>query len=240
MKKLTNINTSLLLIPIFLFLPAMSSAQSLGTSLITEIDTVVETNGDLYTTMDTEMDLGADADAGINIIIDEQPNVDMRSENNINVNFRTNTSGVAITSSAQVSSEEDLSVFSRNASLKAHAVSNVAIGQDEDLAVTVAYKHKAKLFGFIPTNITSRTTIEAKANSEAQVRSKLSWWSFLVTGENYSKAEIESRIKSNAMVSANAKANVSNSARAQIAEAIIAELEAHADAQAQLEAGANL
>lgn len=189
--------------------------------------------GAVDTTVDTNVNVGIHGDGGIDIeanATSSHADVSNSAEGNTAVSLKVNASGVAITSASKVNSEEDLKVFSSNISSqnKAIVLVNVSSENTAMTKVQVVYRHKGKFLGFIPVTIKSTTVVEARENSEAEIKSSLSWWSFLVAGENYSKTNLESRIKGNSKVLANAKANASAQARAEIAEAVIAELQANA------------
>ena len=139
---------------------------------------------------------------------------------------------VEVTTAAQVDSEEDLEVFvahmqSENAQLRHVETESDA---DGDAEVEVTYEHQGKFLGLFPVTISSHTFVEA--GDDIEVDSRLSWWGFLVTQKNYNEAEIESAIRSNTsvMVSSDTSAHM----RAQLAETVVAEVAAHAQAYAQV------
>lgn len=140
--------------------------------------------------------------------------------------LEVNSEGVAITASTQVNSYADLQVFSENMIIRNSNVANVVVSSDvdEESKVVVVYKHRGKLFGFIPVTIKSVTSVEAEVDNTINVNSGLSWWSFLVAQENYSKAELESQIENNSTVQTNMKVDASASAKARVAEAVISEI----------------
>lgn len=154
------------------------------------------------------------------------------------VSLEINAAGVTVVSASQVETEADLAVFSANVAVNNDAVSDVRIDSEEntELVVSVSYEHEGEFLGFIPVTVTSTTVVDARADvSEIEVRSQLPWWSFLVTGVSHTQAELESQIRSNAVVQANASVNASAQAQAEIAEAVIAEVAAHAGAHASVE-----
>jgi len=227
MKKVTGIGVGMMMLSAFVFAPIASQAQ---------INAVVA--GEATANLDSEVDTNVDAkiDAGVDANTNVDTSAKAESSADSNSNLKINSSGVAVITAAQVSSESDLETFSANASSKNKAVAKVDINSDNngESEVKVIYRHKGKFLGFIPVTIKSTVVVEAKADAEAEVRSNLSWWSFLVAGKNYAKADLESRIKSNATIKANARVDASAQAKAQVAEAVIAEVTAHANAQASL------
>lgn len=148
--------------------------------------------------------------------------------------LEVNALGVAITSSTQVNSDADLRVFSENMTAKNSNVSKIVISseEDEESEVVVVYRHRGKLFGFIPVSLKSVTSVKAEANSSIEVNSGLSWWSFLVAGENYSGTELKSSIENNTTVKANMSADASAGARARVTEAVVTELRTNAMTEA--------
>ena len=149
-------------------------------------------------------------------------------------NLEVNADGISITASTQVNSYADLEVFGENTTKRNSDVSKVVASSegDEEAKVVVVYKHRGRLFGFIPVTIKSVTSVEAEADNTLTVNSGLVWWGFLVAKENYSKADIESRIESNSTVKANMTLDASASAKAKVMEAVISELRLNAMASA--------
>ena len=160
---------------------------------------------------------GYTGSGGVEIYFEEESNSD--------INFRVNSDGVRITTSAQVESSEDLEVFKTNMTQKEPSVSEIETKSDES-TVTVVHKHDGKLFGIFPVTITSVTTVEAKDDGKTEVHARKSWYSFLVANESYSRSDVESKILNNPTVQANASSNLSAQAKAVIAEIIINEVAA--------------
>jgi hypothetical protein len=111
-------------------------------------------------------------------------------------------------------------------------VKDVAVEDSSDGAsiITVSYEHKGKFLGLFDVNINSDTTVTTGAKNEPEVKSGLSWWSFLVTDVNYDKTTLESSIKNNFAIKNNSGANASATAKAVIAETLAAELQVNAAA----------
>ena len=161
-------------------------------------------------------------------------NSEAETQSESNTSLKVNASGVTVVSSTQVNSDADLEIFSLNITTKSNGMAKVKISSEDEQEsrIVVLYKHRGKLFGFIPVAIRSTTEVMAKGNEDnIEVDSRLSWWGFLVAGENYDEAELESQIKSNAVIIANVKADASASAKARAAEAVIAEVQTHASTQ---------
>lgn len=235
MKKLIDTIIGLIVLSIFVFVPMISQAQ-LNSILIGEEKTNINSTNTVDTIIENDLIINTKTDENTspNLALEESLEDDEGLDSNSNFSLKINSSGVAVLSSSQVSSEDDLDVFSANVSAKDKEIANVDINfsKEGESEVKVIYRHKGKLLGFIPVAINSTTVVENKNDSETEVRSKLSWWSFLVTDQNYAKADVESSIKNNNAIKANAKVNSSAQAKAQIAEVVIAEVEAHANAQA--------
>lgn len=151
--------------------------------------------------------------------------------------FKINSSGVAVMSSSQINSEKDLDIFSDNVSRKNDEVANVDInsGEEGESEVKVIYRHKGKFLGLIPITIKSTTVVETTTDEETEVRSNLSWWSFLVTEKNHAKDDIESSIKNNTTIKSNTMVNASAEAKAKVAEVVIAEVRASANTQISID-----
>lgn len=163
------------------------------------------------------------------------------STNTVNTNTNVNVTGdvttrtgaeVKITSAAQVANESDLELLSANIVKMNSNVKDVAVEDSSDGAsvITVSYEHKGKFLGLFDVNINSDTTVTTGAKNEPEVKSGLSWWSFLVTDVNYDKTTLESSIKNNFAIKNNSGANASATAKAVIAETLAAELQVNAAA----------
>lgn len=217
----------------FVFAPlAQAQALNVNGSLDTSVSSDINLDGNSTTTTsttttvtETTIDIGTEADTNVST--------------EVSSDLRANSQGIVITSSSQVESENDLEVFRSNITTQNEAVADVEINTDEDeqqSEIKVVYRHGGYLFGFIPVTVKSVTTVETNASGELEVYTRKSWYSFLVANENYSGAEIESKIKNNQTIKVNSKVERSAQARAKIAEAIVTELEAYAKTQAIVKA----
>lgn len=244
--------TGLMMLTVFLVAPLSTNAQLGVSSDLTgnvtgEANSVVDvnTNTNVNTDVGVNSDTGIKSDTSINTNLevdvnsgnetktDSESNTDSKSDIRTSGSLKLNAAGIAITSSSEVATESDLKIFSSNVRAQEKSIAKVVISDEEkvDTEVKVVYKHKGKLLGFIPVTVKSTTVVEVKADAETEVKTKLSWWSFLVAGVNHSKSELESSIKNNAQVKANASVNASAQTKARVAEAVIAEVDAHAEAQ---------
>lgn len=159
----------------------------------------------------------------------------VNTNTNVNVTSDVTTKGgaeVKITSAAQVANESDLELLSANMVKMNNNIKDVAVEDSSDGAsvITVSYEHKGKFLGLFDININSDTTVTTGAGNEPEVKSSLSWWSFLVTDVNYDKTTLESSIKNNFAIKNNSGANASATAKAVIAETLAAELQVNAAA----------
>lgn len=243
MKHTTKTGVGILMVSALALAPAASYAQidanitsDIGATVTTTTDAAIETNTNLDTSAD--VNVGVDAEANVNADAESSNDAEARMDAETKSKLKANASGITILSSAQVNSDTDLEVFTTNVSMTEKAVAKVDVQSrsDTDSAVKVVFRHKGKFLGFIPVTVNSTTVVKARSNAEAEVSSRLPWWSVLVTGENYAKADIENRIKNNATIRANMQANASAQAKAAVAEAVIAELKAQAEARANAEA----
>jgi len=206
-----------------LFAP-MVSVASINTVL--DADTSLNSN---TSASSSSVNAGVDVNIGATGSGEASSTDNMNMETDSDLSLKLNASGVAVRNSSQVNSLADLDVFSSNVTKEDEKVDEVRIdSRDNETKVAVVYKHKGKLFGFIPVTIKSTTAVMAKANTDTAVESHLSWWSFLVTGENYDRDAIETEIRNNAIVLENAKVDASASAKAKVAEAIISEVDSYA------------
>ncbi len=144
---------------------------------------------------------------------------------------------VIITSSSQVKSETDLESFTINAKSTDENIEDVEIDNydDGESDVVVTYKHEGMLFGLFSVTINSDTVVSTKSDTETEVKTSLSWWSFLVTKINYNKEDLETKLKSNSTIKSNTKINASAMAKAQIAESVIAEVQNNASLNTAVE-----
>jgi hypothetical protein len=242
MKNVKKSGLSVMVLSVFVLSPAVSSAQlstDVTGSVTGTVESAVDANVDANTNLDTAVGTGSDATSETNVNTgmgaDVDNDTDAQSESTSNATLKVNARGVAVVTSSQVNSEEDLEVFISNVAATEKAVSKVKIDSDNNGSsqTKVVYRHKGKLFGFIPMTVKSTTVVETKTGGEVRVVFDKPWYAFLVVGENYAKADLESRIKNNPTIRANANANASASAKAEVVESIIAEVTANADANAQ-------
>lgn len=159
-------------------------------------------------------------------------------EENYDGPLKVNILGVPVTSSAQVSSNFDLEVFSENIVAENENISKVEVDTEDnekEPEVVVFYKQRGKLLWFIPVTIKSKTEVSALENESLKVESRLSWWGFLVANRDYKKTELESQISNNIVIKDNLELGASAETKARIVEEVIYEIEAHARAQASIE-----
>lgn len=193
----------------------------------------IDANVVLGSDEDVDADMEEEASMNPDEQVDSEGNVYLES-NITDKSLRVNTAGLAVVSSTQVTSEEDLEIFSENIARRDSNVSDINVrSNDKEIEVVVAYKHRGKFLGFIPVRVRSSTDVAVKADEKIEVESRLSWWSFLVANKDYNKSELESQIKNNANIKANAKVDATAAGKANIIEAIIAEINANAAASAE-------
>lgn len=144
---------------------------------------------------------------------------------------------IAIVAAAQVRSDDDLETFERNAAANATSVEAVSIktNAENTTAVEVDYEHPGKLFGLMPVTMTSKAAVTVHNNGVIEVSVKLPWWSIVVGGTEPAETDIETRLRDNPTIMTNAEAGLSARSKAEIAEAIITELEASMTARGQIE-----
>ncbi len=100
---------------------------------------------------------------------------------------------LSVKTHAQVRSEQDLANFAKGVLLKDDAVEEVAYTDEE---ITVEYKGKGKLLGFLPVGFSHRVSVDTDAPAAEKVKVHFPWYSFLLkTG--LSAEEIETEIAAN-------------------------------------------
>lgn len=236
MKKVIHTGVGIVTLSALMSAPALSYAQfntGLTADVSGAVDSVIGT--DIEAQVNSSTSLETDADVRGHGEESGSVRAEKRSENasaDTRSTLRVNAAGIAVTSASQVQSEADLEVFTANLPAEEEGVAKVEIDSGEEGEIEVVYKLPGRLFGFIPITLKSTAIVEAHANSEVEVRAKMPWWAFLVAKDDYRLAELETKIETNPVVEANARANASAQAKAKVAEAIIAEVEAHVNAQA--------
>ena len=199
------------------------------------INTGIDASAVINTGSGPNSSTSAETDSSIEITNTtiQSSSTELEIESDSEAELKLNTLGIAVVSATQVNSDADLEIFSENVTVRNKNVARVEVSSDngKESEVIVVYKHRGKLMGFIPVTIRSTTEVVAEADADVAVKSRLSWWSFLVAKKNYNKAEIESGIRNNIVVKANAKVDASASAKARVAEAMIAEIQAYTLAQ---------
>lgn len=225
----------MLLLALALF-PALASAQiqvqtSATGSVGAEVDASEESEATSSEALieineETEADAETDGEA-------TDTSTDMTGE----ADLMLNANGLAISVAAEVSSEEDLEVYQNNVAVSSEAVASVRFSEqsEDETRVEVDYEHSGRLFGIMPVTVNSKNTVTAYADGTVAVEADLPWWSVMVTHINYDESEITSSLQNNPTIMAGAGVELSAQQKAEIAEAIIAEL----DAYSQLSASTN-
>lgn len=165
-------------------------------------------------------------------------NTETKTEGRSITSLRVNADGVAIVLAADVKNESDLEVFAHNISAAEEKVSEVEIDSETNGAwqAEVSYKHEGKLFGLMSVTLKSTTVVEVDEDGKLEVYSNLPWWNFMVTKKNHAEAEVESRLRDNATIMAAAEVDANAAVKAQVVEAMVAELNAHTYIQAAISA----
>lgn len=138
-------------------------------------------------------------------------------DNTLVAGLEVNTAGVQVKNSNQVSSEEDLKVYSKNVILQNKNVSSVKTDSVEK--VEVKYKHAGKFLGIFPVRVTFTTYIDG--TKENKVWTRMPWWNMFVSGTHSVSTSLDTSLKNSTTVTASAEANASAAARAKAVEAII-------------------
>ncbi len=222
---------SLMLLSALAFAPLYSYAQ-INVVTNTSASGTVEFDADSSSTTDSiiELELGTETEA--------TSSNDMEVEGQSSTSLRVNTDGVAITLAEDVRSEADLEVYVHNLAATEEKVSEVEIDSDDNGAweAKVSYEHEGKLFGLMQVTLESTTVVEVDEDGKLEVHSNLPWWNFMVTKKNHAEAEVESRLRDNATIMAAAEVEANAAVKAQVVEAVVAELNAHTYIQAAISA----
>jgi len=226
MKKNRKLS-SLMLLTVLSVVPLTSHAQ-IGAYLEGSLNGA--SDGVLYATTNTAVKVNADAGANNT---DQEGSFTIEGKTEIDPLLKVGVSGIAVTSASQVVSETDLKIYSENVSIKDPSVTKIEAVSESDgkSEIKVGYTHKGKFLGFLPINIHSTTVVEVEEDGEMKVQSRLPWWSFLVAKQNYNREDVESRVRNNETIKANAQVNASATSKAKVAEAIVAEVEASANTE---------
>ncbi len=160
------------------------------------------------------------------------------------VELQTNSAGVAVSTATQVSTDADLEVYIENAPATHENVSDVEISTDNDgkTSVTVTYKHPGRFLGILPMNYTSETTVTSNDEGTPEVTTSLSLMSYLIANKLFDIDRMSSIISNNTTVRNNLAVNANAFQKAQIADAMIFELDksemetAYIDASTKLNA----
>lgn len=214
------------LVAVALVAPAGAQATMMNGSLLSE--TGIETrSGTATATLDAAV--GADGDTATSSNVDSDASVTSRTD------LRVNALGIAVMTSAQVTSDSDLEVMSEN--MRVENESFAGAMAESDGTVSVEYYHSGHLFGLFPVKVKSNTIVEEDTNGDLVVKTRMPWWNFFVTGTGNVASGVDSELSgSSVSLENNFSASAEASARARIIEAVAS---AHAEIAADLQASAN-
>lgn len=229
MKKLTYSGTTIATLTALVFVPVLSYAQ---------VEVNSETEGFLNATTDlvaTDTEATVDVDASVEVdneIETSTSNDDINSTTNTELSLVLNAKGVAVVSPSQVNNSNDLEVFTENTIIREQQVKDIHFDTTSEARskVEVFYKHQGQLLGVVPVTLQSKTTVES-GDGELEVDTKLSWWGFLVTDKGRIEKEIATRVRDNATITMSTEYEATASAQAEIAAAIVAELNSYSSLQ---------
>lgn len=221
MNKTTYSVSAVALAAILLITPPGTAAAEININSETTgaLEPMVDLN-EIETDASIEVDTSVDAETST----PEMRNAELDSE----ANLRVGADGHVIITAAEVKDEQDLQAFTYNLAVQDTMVEEAKAETTDDgkARVEVIYKHYGELFGFMPIIIHS-TTVVTVGQGQVEVQSNLPWWSLIATKKNHAADEIESRIKDNPTIMTSAEAKADAHTRATIAEAVVAELDAH-------------
>ena len=229
MKKFAYSGTAIATLSVLVFTPVLSYAQ---VEVNSEADGFLNTTTELVATpTEAIVDVDAGVESEIEIGINEDE-VQTTSETNANVSLRLNAEGVAVVSPSQVNNSSDLEIFTYNTMVREERVKDIKVETTAEAKseVEVVYKHESRLFGLMPITLNSKTVV-VSGNGELEVDTKLSWWGFLVTDKARIENEIATRVRDNATITMSTEYEANVSAQAEIAAAVIAELNSYSSLQ---------
>lgn len=213
----------------------------LVTMFMATISANAEIRGAISATVDSKVTNAINTVVKNEVTLDVNTNLDSAT-GTMYINTDTNTNldadnQIIIMSSSQVKSETDLKSFALNAKSTDENIEDVEIENynDGESNVAVTYKHEGMFLGLFPVTINSDTVVSTKSDTKSEIKTSLSWWSFLVTKINYNKEDLETKLKSNSTIKSNTKINASAMAKAQIAESVIAEVQSNASLNTAVE-----
>ncbi|MEX0912906.1 MAG: hypothetical protein WDZ56_00070 [Candidatus Paceibacterota bacterium] len=231
MKKFTYFGTTVTTLSVLVFAPILSNAQ---VQINSEADGFLNATTDLVATP-TEAGVGVGANVEVEAETETSTNendAETATETSAGISLRLNADGVAVIFPSQVNSEKDLEIFNHNTVILEENVDNIRAESTAEAKskVEVVYKHQSRLLGLVPVTVKSKTVV-VSGNGELEVESKLSWWGFLVTNKDRIENEIAARVRDNPTIMMSAEHQVSASAQAEIAGAIVTELNSYSSLQ---------
>lgn len=128
------------------------------------------------------------------------------------------TSELSMTQEAMLQEERDsaeaINLVVAEAESQHEEISSVNVGTDG--SIEVKYRHQAKLFGFVPVTVISRTAVFAESDGSVVVDTRLPWWAFLVRGASQIESEIEASVSAHSAVKAQSETRTAVSGEATI------------------------
>ncbi len=229
MKKLTYSGTTIAALTALVFAPALSYAQ---VEVNSETEGFLNASTDLVAT-DTEAMVNVDTNVEVDTEAETSTSIeDVDIATNTELALVLNAKGVAVVSPSQVNNSTDLEVFAENTIIREEQVKDINFETTGETRskVEVIYKHQGQLLGVVPVTLQSKTTVE-RVDNELEVDAKLSWWGFLVTDKNRIENEIATRVRDNATIMMTTEYETTASAQAEIAAAIVTELNSYSSLQ---------
>lgn len=231
MKKFVYSGTAIATLSALVFAPVLSYAQ---VEVNGEADGFLNATTGLVATpteATIDVDAGVETDTEVEIGTSESE-VETDTETSTDVSLRLNAEGIAVVSPSQVNNSSDLEVFAHNTMARDERVEDIEVETTAEAKseVEVVYKHGSRLFGLVPVTLKSKTVV-VSGNGELEVDSKLSWWGFLVTDKDRIENEIITRVRDNATIMMSTEYEANASAQAEIAAAVITELDSYSSLQ---------
>src|SRR3989344_8631257 len=121
----------------------------------------------------------------------------MKTNTNINAGASLNgsvNSSSTLGTNTVVSTEEELAIFESN--LKATDTNIEKVDMTSENQVEIEYKHKGRLFGFIPIRVKSTTKVVANSEGQVNTETRMPWWNIFVAGTGDIDTEVNQSLSS--------------------------------------------
>ena len=152
----------------------------------------------------------ADTDTDVSVQAGGGADVDVATLLITRVDVDTNAVEAKTIAASDVKTSADLSGY---VAAQMKSDNNISAVESASDSVSVTYKQKAKLFGFIPVTLNARAVVDAQGN----VTISYPWYAFLaVTNKADLQAKVQGRVNTDVNLGGGADANASTAAAARL------------------------